>query len=79
MSPQTPEEQGHEKLGANRFGIVTQSLPVITRTRLLNTFYVTNLSKYVATQSKSKPREQVVTEHKKLRQRQQQRLKALSR
>ena len=79
MSQQTPEEQGHEKLGANRFGVTIQSIPVVTRTRPLNTIYVTTLSKYVATQSKRKPGEQVATEHKRLRQRQRQRLKALSR
>ena len=67
MSRQTLEEQGHKKLGANRFGVATQGIPVATRTRLLNTIYVTTLSKYVATQSKSKPREQVATEYKKLR------------
>ena len=86
MSQQTPEEQGHEKLGANRFVVATQSIPVATRTRLMNTIYVATLSKYVmklskyvTTQSKSKPEEQVVTKHKKLQQRQRQRLKALSR
>ena len=78
MSLQTPEEQGHEKLGANRFGVATEGIPVVTRTRQLNIIYVAKLSKYVATQSKSKPREQVTTKHKKLRQRQQQRQKALS-
>ena len=67
MSQQTPEEQGHEKLGANRFGVATQGIPVVTRTRLLNIIYVATLSKYVATQSKSKPKEQVAIEHKKLR------------
>ena len=66
---QTPEEQGHEKLGANRFGVATQDISVATRTRLLNIIYVTTLSKYVVTQSKSKPREQVAIEYKKLRQR----------
>ena len=69
MSRQTPPEQGHEKLGANRFGVTTQGIPVATRTRLLNTNYVTKLSKYVTTQSKSKPKEQVAIEYKKLRQR----------
>ena len=78
MSRQTLEEQGHEKLGANRFGVATQGIPVTTRIRLLNTIYIMTLSKYVMTQSKSKPKEQVATEHKKLRQRQRQRLKALS-
>ena len=74
MSLQTPEEQGHEKLVANRSGVAIQAIPVTTRTRLLNKIYVMTLSKYVATQSKSKPREQATTENKKLRQR----LKALS-
>ena len=78
MSRQTPEGQGHEKL-AIKFGVATQGIPVSTRTKLLNKIYVMTLSKYVATQSKSKPREQVVTKNKKLRQRQRQRLKALSR
>ena len=64
MLRQTPEEQGHEKLVANKFGITTQGIPVLTRIRLLNKIYVTTLSEYVATQSKSKPREQVTTENK---------------
>ena len=63
MSRQTLAEQGHENLGANRFGVMTQGIPVATRTRLLNTNYVATLSKYVPTQSKSKPREQVATEY----------------
>ena len=67
MSPQTPEEQGHEKLGENKFGVATQGIPVARRTRLLNTIYVTTLSKYVATQSKRKLKEQAMTEHKNLR------------
>ena len=66
MSRQNPEEQGHEKLVANRFGVTTQGISVATRTRLLNKIYVTTLSKYVVIQSKSKPREQVATENKKL-------------
>ena len=57
MSRQTPEEQGHEKVGANRFGVATQGIYVAARTRLLNTIYVATLSKYVMTQSKRKPRE----------------------
>ena len=61
MSRQTPAGQGHEKLGANRFGVATQGIPVATRTRPLNTNYVMTLSKYVTTQSKRKPREQVAT------------------
>ena len=78
MSQQTPKKQGHEKLGANKFGVVTQGIPVATRIRLLNAIYVTTLSKYVVTQSKSNSREQVATKYKKLRQRQRQRLKTLS-
>ena len=62
MSQQTPEAEGHEKLVANRLGVTTQGIPIATRTRLLNKIYVATLSKYVATQSKNKPREQVVTE-----------------
>ena len=57
MSQKTLEEQGHKKLVANRFGVATQGIPVVTRTRPLNKIYVVTLSKYVATQSKSKPRE----------------------
>ena len=44
-SQQTQAEQGHEKLGTNRFGVTTQSILVTTRTRLLNTNYVAILSK----------------------------------
>ena len=66
MLRQTPERQGHKKLVANRFGVTTQGIPVATRTRLLNKIYVATLSKDVATQSKSKPREKVMTENKKL-------------
>ena len=78
MSQQTLKGQEHEKMVANRFGVVTQGIPFTTRTRLLNKIYVVTLPKYVATQSKSKPREHVATENKKLRHRQRQRLKALS-
>ena len=66
MSRQIPEAEGHEKLVTNRLGVVTQGIPVVTRTRLLNKIYVATLSKYVVTQSKSKPREQVAIENKKL-------------
>ena len=65
-------------MGANRFGVMTQGIPIATRTRLLNLNYVATLSKYVPTQFKSKLKEQVVTEYKELRQRQRQRLKAMS-
>ena len=63
MSRQTPKGQEHEKLVANRFGVATQGIPIATRTRLLNKIFVVTLSKYVATQSKSKPREQVAIEN----------------
>ena len=77
MLRQTPTEQGHEKLGANKLGVATQGIPVATRTRLQNTNYVVALSKYVPTQFKSKPKERVATEFKKIQQRQRQRLKAM--
>ena len=51
MSRQTPEGQGHEKLVAKMFGVATQGIPVMIRTRLLNKIYVSTLSKYVTTQS----------------------------
>ena len=70
MSRQTPKGQEHEKLVANKFGVVTQGILVMTRTRLLNKIYVATLLKYVVTQYKSKPREHVTIENKKLRQRQ---------
>ena len=79
MSRQILEGQGHEKLVANRLGVETQDIPVEIRIRPLNKIYVATLSKYVATQSKSKPKEQVAIENKKLQQRQRQRLKVLSR
>ena len=66
MSRQTLEAKGHEKLDENRLGATTQGILVATRTRLLKIIYVVTLSKYVATQSKSKPREQVAIEDKKL-------------
>ena len=60
MSRQTLEAKGHEKLDENGLGVAT-------RARLLKIIYVVTLSKYVATQSKSKPREQVTKKNKKLR------------
>ena len=66
MSRHIPEAEGHEKLAANKFGVATRGIPIATRMRMLNKIYVATLSKYVATQSKSKPREQVVTDNKKL-------------
>ena len=49
MSRQTLEAEGHERLDANRLGVMTQGIPIATRTRLLNKIYVATLSKYVAT------------------------------
>ena len=62
MSRQTSEGQGHEKLGANKFGVATQGIFVATITRLLKEIYVATSIKYVATQIKNKPREKVVIE-----------------
>ena len=38
-----PEGQGHEKLVANKLGVVTQGILVMTRTRLVNKIYVATL------------------------------------
>ena len=54
-------------MGANRFGVTTKGIPIATKRILLNTNYVTKFSKYVPTQFKSKPRDQVATEYKELR------------
>ena len=62
MSRQTLEGQDHEKLGANRFGVATQGISILTITRLLKEIYVATSTKYVATQIKNKPREKVTTE-----------------
>ena len=61
MSRQTSEGQDHEKLGANRFSVMTQGIFVVTITRLLKEIYVVTSTKYVATQIKNKPREKVAT------------------
>ena len=61
MSRQTPEGQRHEKLGENKFSVMTQGIYVTTRTRLLKEIYVSTSTKYVATQIKNKPREKVIT------------------
>ena len=62
MSRQTSKGQGHEKLGANRFGVATQGIFFMTITRLLKEIYVATSTKYVATQIKNKPREKVATQ-----------------
>ena len=69
MSRQTPEVEGHEKVVANRFGIATQYIPVVTRIRLLHQNYVATLSKSVTTEFKNELREQVAIEDCMLRQR----------
>ena len=63
MLRQTPEEEGHEKLVANKFGVMTQYIPVVTRTRLLHKNSVVTLSMSVATKSKKVLKEQVATEY----------------
>ena len=57
MSRHIPEAKGNEKLVANKFGVATQDIYVVKRTRLLNKIYVATLSKFVTTESKNKPRE----------------------
>ena len=52
MSRQTLEEEGHEKLDANRFGVMTQPIPVATRTKLLHKNFVATLSKSVVAEFK---------------------------
>ena len=67
MSRQTSEVEGHEKMVANRFGVVTQYILVATRARLLHQNYVTTLSKSVAKESKKELKEQVAIEDCMLR------------
>ena len=52
MLQQIPEAEGNKKLVANRFGVVKQYIPVVTRARLLQKNYVETLSKSIATKSK---------------------------
>ena len=69
MVGQTPEAEGHEKLVANRFGVKTQYILVVTRIRLLHKNFFATLSKFVVTESKKELEEQVATEDCMLRQR----------
>ena len=62
MSRQIPEAKGNKKLVEKRFGVATQGIPVVTRTRLPHQNSVATLSKSVATESKKEFREQVATE-----------------
>ena len=52
MLQQIPEAEGNKKLVANRFGVVTQYIPVATRARLLQKNSFETLSKSIATKSK---------------------------
>ena len=47
MSRQIPEAEGKERLVANKFGVATQDIPIVTRTRQLHQNYVATLSKSV--------------------------------
>ena len=49
MSRHTPKAEGHDKLVARKFGVVTQYIHVTTRTRLLHQNSVAALSKSAAT------------------------------
>ena len=63
MLRQTPKAEGHEKLVANKFGVMTQYIPVVTRTRLLHQNSIVTLSMSVTTKSKKVLKEQVVIEY----------------
>ena len=67
MSRQTLEVEEHEKLVANKFGVVTRDIPIATRTRLLHQNFVATLSKSIATESKKELREHVAIEDYMLR------------
>ena len=62
MSRQTPKVEGHEKLVANMFVVVTQYIPIATKTRLLHKNSIATLSKSIMTESKKELREQVAKE-----------------
>ena len=79
MSRQTPKEQGHEKLGANRFGVTTQGISVMTRTRLLIEIYVQHLYSMSQHKSRTSPKKRSRKKNAKLRHRKRQRLEVLSR
>ena len=61
MSRQTAKAEGHEKLVANRFGVMTKYIPVATRTRLLHQNSIATLSKSISKEFKKALREQVAT------------------
>ena len=69
MSRQILEVEGYEKLIVNRFGVVTQDIPIATRTRLLHQNSVATISKSVVKKSNKKLRNQVGIENNRLRQR----------
>ena len=66
MSRRIQKAEGHEKLVANKFGVATQDISVVTRTRLLHQNSVVTLSKSVATESKKELRNQVAIENNRL-------------
>ena len=66
MSRRIQKAEGHEKLVANKFGVATQDISVVTRTRLLHQNSVVTLLKSVATESKKELRNQVAIENNRL-------------
>ena len=67
------------KSWVKKFCVMTQDIPIATRTRLLDQNSVATLSKSVVTESNKKLKEQVETENYKLRQKLGQRPNTLSR
>ena len=63
MSQQFPEALEYKELGATNFCVETQDILVETGTRLLDQNFVATLSKFVATESKTKLKEQGATEN----------------
>ena len=62
MSRQIPEAEVYKELGATIL-FVTQEIPVVTRTRLLDQNSVATLSKSVMIEFKKKLKEQVAIEN----------------
>ena len=54
-----------KRIGCNKFGVATQNIPVMTRTRLLHQNFVATLSKSIAIKSKKGLQNQVATQNKK--------------
>ena len=55
-----------KRTGCNKFGVATQDIPIATIKILLHQNYIAILSKSVATESKKKPKEQVISSQKVL-------------